>query len=293
MLFCIDGFSCWERMRKNNRLYFTFYRAHEFVLWYHKNGWHMIVETEAVILRTIKYGDTSKIVTLYSKKFGKLKAIAKGARSQKSKFGSSLEPMTISSVVLYKKEHKELHLLSKSEIAQTLSSLQDNSDRMFTGLALVELVNMVMHDEEENAAAYALLRKSLEMINNADKNYANVFIAFMLKLFELFGFGIGVNNCVVCNKSAMELNGQFAYLRLSDGKFVCSNCSSRHGSSGVKIDKGMLKSFHYLQNNDLGKATALSLPLRNEMMAIMQSYLRYHIEGTRTLKSLSLLYSTT
>jgi len=252
----------------------------------------MIVETEAVVLHAMKYGDTSKIVTLYSKKFGKIKIIAKGVRSQKNKFGSSLEPMTISSLVFYKKEHKELHLLSKSEIAVPLTGLQDDSDKMFIGLALVELVNMVMHDEEENLAVYNMLRESLETINASNKNQANVLIAFMLKLFNLFGFGISLNNCVVCKRDLEELDIQFAYLRLSDGKFICSNCSSKHGSSGVKIDKGMLKSFHYFQNNEIKKTAAFSISSRNEMIAALQSYLRYHVEGSRTLKSLSLLYST-
>ena len=63
----------------------------------------MIVSTDAIVLRSMKYGETSKIVTLYSKKFGKIKVIAKGARSAKSKFGASLEPMMHSSVIFYKK----------------------------------------------------------------------------------------------------------------------------------------------------------------------------------------------
>jgi DNA repair protein RecO (recombination protein O) len=254
----------------------------------------MIVETEAVVLHAMKYGETSKIVTLYSKKFGKIKIIAKGVRSQKNKFGSSLEPMTISSVVFYKKEQRDLHLLSKSEIAEPITKLQNDSERMATGLALVELVNMVMHDEEENKAVYQLLRQSLETIDGAERNHLNILIAFMLKMFGLFGFGISLSNCAVCKKNVEELHIQFANLRLSDGKFICSGCSEGAGFGGVKIDWGVLKSLHYLQNCDVPKATVLALKhtTRNEMIATLESYLRYHIEGSRTLKSLSLLYST-
>src|SRR3989304_672478 len=105
----------------------------------------MIVSTDAIVLRSMKYGDTSKIVTLYSRKYGKIKVIAKGARSAKSKYGASLEPMTHSSIVIYKTEHRELHLLSKCEIASPFHKLNDDGDKMVVGLALVEIVNMVMH----------------------------------------------------------------------------------------------------------------------------------------------------
>ena len=254
----------------------------------------MIVETEAVILHAMKYGDTSKIVTLYSKKFGKIKVIAKGARSQKNKFGSSLEPMTISSVVLYKKEQRDLHLLSKSEIAVPITKLQDDAERMAIGLALVELINMVMHDEEENKVLYGLLRQTLETLEKAERNHLNVLIAFMLNMFHLFGFGLSLKSCAICKKSLEELNIHSASLRLSDGKFSCSNCSEEGSFGGVKIDWGVLKSLFFLQTNGVEKSTllAVSHSAQNTMVAILESYLRYHIEGSRTLKSLSLLYST-
>lgn len=254
----------------------------------------MIEQTEGVVLHAIKYRDTSKIVSLYTKKYGKIKVVAKGVRSEKNKFGSSLEPMTISSIVLYKKEHKDLHLLSKSEIAVVLNNLHDNSERMFTGLALIELVNMVMHDEEENEAVYNLLVQALTILNEAEKNHVNVLLSFMMKMFERFGFGLSITHCSACEKSVEKLEVSYAFLRLSDGKIICSNCADTHFDSGTKIDGGMLKSLYYIQMNEIPKAPMLTLAsgIKNEMIATLQSYLRYHIEGARTLKSLSLLYST-
>ena len=61
----------------------------------------MIVKTEAIVLRGRKQGDTSKLATLYTRDFGKIDVIAKGAREQKSKFGGALEMFARSTVVLY------------------------------------------------------------------------------------------------------------------------------------------------------------------------------------------------
>ncbi|MCK9410371.1 MAG: DNA repair protein RecO [Bacteriovoracaceae bacterium] len=252
----------------------------------------MIVETQAVVLRTMKYGDTSKIVTLYTRQYGKTKVIAKGARNQKSnKFGSSLEPMTVSSVVFYKKEQKDLHLLSKSEIVTPMSRMQDDPERMFAGLALVELINMVMHDEEENGLVFDMLVESLRVMNSSSKNAVNVFLSFIVKIFHQFGFGITIDACSRCGRT-MEQH-QFAYglLRLSDGKFTCSICSEEAQQSGVRLSGGVLKSLLFFHGNSLDRSVSISLSasMRDELLAVLQSYLRYHIDGVRTLRSLSLL----
>ena len=254
----------------------------------------MIVETEAVVLHSIHYGDTSKIVTLYSRKYGKIKVVAKGARNPKTnKFGSSLEPMTHSSVVLYKKEHRDLHLLSKSEIVTSFSKTQDISEKMFTGLSLIELVNMVMHDEEENELIFVLLVDSLKAIDASTKNRINVLLSFLTKMFSQFGFGLSLEQCERCGKLSDKEDFSLIFLRLSDGKFICQHCSEGTTVSGVKVTGGALKSLIFLQTNDSERVLTLSLShaMREDILGLLQSYLRYHVEGSRTLKSLSLLHT--
>ena len=99
----------------------------------------MIVSTEAVILKTMKYRDTSRIVTLYTRDFGRLSVIAKGARSRNNKFGASLEPLSHVSAVLYKNEHRDLHLLSKCEISTQFRRIPEDLERLSTAMAIIEL----------------------------------------------------------------------------------------------------------------------------------------------------------
>jgi DNA repair protein RecO (recombination protein O) len=254
----------------------------------------MIVETEAVVLHSINFRDTSKIVTLYSRNYGKIKVIAKGVKNQKTnKFGSSLEAMTHSSVVIYKKEHGDLHLLSKSEIVTPLNRLQSDSERMFTGLALVELVNMVIHGEEENEILFSMIVESLQAIDGAGKNGMNVLFGFMVKMFDQFGFGLTLDTCLNCGRKTDEHDFKSVLLRLSDGKLICPHCSADQTSTGTKISGGLLKSLYYLQTNAIEKSTSLSMNsvMRDDLISILQAYLRYHIDSVRTLKSLSLLQS--
>lgn len=254
----------------------------------------MIVETEAIVLQTMNLGDTSKIVTLYTRKYGKIKVVAKGTRSPKTNtFGSSLEPLSHTSVVLYKKESRDLHLLSKSEIVTPLNGIQLRPDSLMTGLALLEVVTMVMHGENEHPALFDELLRSLVTINGAPANAVNVLPAFLIRLFEEFGFGLSLSACGTCGKNPASNMPFSAVVRLSDGLMLCSDCVADRFSGGVPLSAVGVQSLYYLMMNPIEKSVSLSLvdSVRDELFAVLQSYLRYHVDGVRTLRSLSLLYS--
>jgi len=251
----------------------------------------MIVQTEAVVLRSMEYGDTSKIVTLYTRKYGKLKVIAKGARGAKNKFGSSLETMTMSSVVLYKKEHRDLHLLSKSEIRMPLGKVQQDAERMFTALALLELVNMVMHDEEENEKIFLLLTESLLAIDRSTGRRINVVIAFMLKMFVQFGYGIDLRRCSHCQREIERYHPPFVSLRISDGTLVCSECSGGSSAAGKRLTTGLIRTMDELLHAETDAVTDIPVDHAStaDILTVCELYMHYHHEGSRTLRSLSLL----
>ena len=255
----------------------------------------MIVSTNAIVLRSMKYGDTSKIVTVYSRKYGKMKVIAKGARSSKNKFGASLEPMTHSSMILYRKEHRDLHLLSKAEIAEPLFRLGNESDKLAVDLAIVELVNMVMHDEEENQAMFALLAESLEVANNASQHVLNVLFAFEVRMCELFGYGLDVASCSVCGRNICDDAGiERAFFMLASGSVMCDECRSRLNAGGMKVSKDTVRSLLHFRSDSMSSVPELALgpQAQDDILSLLSLYVKYHIQGVRTLKSLSLFTNT-
>ncbi len=252
----------------------------------------MIVSTEAIVLRTMKFRDTSKIVTLYTRKFGKIKVLAKGARAAKNKFGASLEPMTHSHVVLYKKENRELHLLSKSELQTPFHHLFSDGEKITVGLAVIELVNMVMHDEEENETMFQLVAATLLSIDRAQKNILAVMFAFQIKMLQLFGVGLSLEQCSHCEKQiGKDERIPYVHLLLTNGKNVCASCGKEQHAGGVKVTMGAVRSLQFLYSSPIEKASSLLLSslIKEEILSLLQSYMQYHIEGVRTLKSLTLL----
>ncbi len=251
----------------------------------------MIVSTDAIVLHAMKYGDTSKIVTLYTRKYGKLKVIAKGVRTAKNKVGASLEPMTISSAVFYKKQNRELSLLSKCEIAIPLKNIFAVEENLAAGLAVIELLSMTMHDEHEDEQLYCSVVETLCEIDRAQINPMNVFIAFVMSFIHRIGLSLTLDRCLHCGSAMEETTGN-ARFQLSEGTIVCASCAATSAHSGMPLSMGALKSLLYLARVSLAQSTVLTLSIsaRDEVLEVLQAFMRYHIAGMRPLRSLSLLY---
>ena len=95
-------------------------------------------KTEAIVLRSRHLGETSKILILFTERFGKLAVVAKGARRPKSRFGASLDLFARSSVVLYLKENRDLGLVTESTLVEGFYGLREDARRLGQASAVVE-----------------------------------------------------------------------------------------------------------------------------------------------------------
>jgi DNA repair protein RecO (recombination protein O) len=249
----------------------------------------MIVTTEAVVLRTRKYRETSTIVSLYTRAFGKISAIAKGARDRKGKFGSALLPMSYVSAVMYKKENRDLQLLSQCDLLESFRALSDDLQRMAPGMMVVELVDIIAHSEEENQPLFRLLVSTLKSINIATKNASLALYFFEMKLLELLGFKPNLHRCAECSSALDEatLASGRKELHLSPAGLVCPSCSAR----GLGLEPVSAPATRILQRlqelTDVDAATRISMTqkTRNEVAGTLRKYLETHVEGLGRLKA--------
>ncbi len=249
----------------------------------------MIVTTEAVVLKSMKYHETSKIVTLYTRAFGKISVLAKGARDRKNRFGASLEPMSHVVAVLYRKESRELQLLSQCDTVETFPRLTEDLDRMAAGMAAVELVNAATHAEEENAALFGLLVETLRAMNSATKNPMNALYYYEMHLLGIFGFKPNLHSCVQCGRAidVTDAGPGNGGVRMSSAGLVCPACSSK-GVGFESVSAPAARIFQRLQEVGDGETvTRISMPpnVRREVEVGLRRLLLTHIEGMKRLKS--------
>jgi DNA repair protein RecO (recombination protein O) len=249
----------------------------------------MIVTTDAVVLKSMKYRESSRIVTLYSQDFGKFSLIAKGARDRKTRFGAALNAMSHVNAVAYKKENRDLQLLSQCDLIDAFRHISEDMERLAAGLSVVELVDAVTHAEEENRPLFGLLVHTLHTINTAPKNVVNALYAFEVRLLDIMGFRPNFLTCFHCgtpiDESSIGKGG--AELKVSYGGILCSDCSS-HGMGADAVSAGSVKMLQHLQEAaDPGAVTrfTMSVQMRNEVAATLRRCLQSHVEGFRALKS--------
>lgn len=148
----------------------------------------MLINTESFILTSRKYSDSSKIVNFYTREYGKGAVIAKGALSPKSKFGSSLEPLSYSMLTYNMRPGRDLHTLQNAETAKPLRKISTSLDHLVSGLLIAESIIYSMDEKESHPELFDYLIKCIELLNKLDDNPFSVFVAFQFKLAEALGF---------------------------------------------------------------------------------------------------------
>lgn len=258
----------------------------------------MLIKTEAVVLRSMKYGDTSKIVTFYTHQFGKLKGIAKGARRRENKFGASLEPMSYVSLVLYKKEHRELHLISQCDSIQSYGNIQNSIDKISVGLSILELTDKLSHDEEENHPLFSLIVETLSALDRNSMNIYSLGRSFQLRFVSLLGYAPSLDVCVECGKSLMEYEGQSSVgIQLLKGAMLCSECANDAQARQAVGYRQLSAPAHRILQRFLSSgienipSITYTESIGNEIDETLRLYLRYHFDNLKDLKSTQIFKS--
>ncbi|CUT04766.1 DNA replication and repair protein RecO [Candidatus Kryptobacter tengchongensis] len=251
----------------------------------------MLSKTEAVVLKAMKYRETSKIVTLYTRKFGKINVIAKGAMLTTSKFGASLEPMSYILAVLYKKETRELQFLSQADVIKPFLNLYSDYNKMTLGLSICELVYKLIKFEEGNQNIFKLLVDTLDKLNEVRKNEINLLWFFIIHLLEESGFKINFNSCVLCGEKFTEKNlAQKIFFVVDKGGFLCSKCGFDKGENSYSI--ATFKSLAWLERAKIESVTNLKIQsnINSEMQNLLSDYIKAHFDEPVNLKSLEIYY---
>lgn len=153
---------------------------------------------EGVVLRTHKLGESDRIVVLMTAGRGKVRAVAKGVRKTKSRFGGRLEPPTRVSLLLY--QGRELDVVNQAETLDHFRPIRDDLGRMTDSMALLEAVDQVAQEGEPNAALYRMLAGALRALSDAPQRPALLVGAFYWKLLALEGVAPVLDGCARCDR---------------------------------------------------------------------------------------------
>ena len=249
-----------------------------------------IVKTRAIILRTRRMGETSKLVTLYTEDFGKLSATAKGARRPKSKFGGALELMTELQAVCYVRDERDLQTLSDADVLRSFPRLTGDLERLSFGSAACELIDHLTIEGEANRRLYQCLSGGLGALDEvAPEQTEPVFWYYQLRVIEALGYRPELLQCVSCRR---ELVGPWLWFSAALGGGLCPACGQ---GSGIRMAGQSLHFLASLQSlRTYRKELIPQAPdRRGEIRAALRSFLEYYGGERGHLRSLDFLESRT
>jgi DNA repair protein RecO (recombination protein O) len=231
---------------------------------------------QGIVLRTWKLGEADRILNLMTKGHGKVRAVAKGVRKTKSKFGGRLEPTAHVALQLY--EGRELDIVTQAESIDQFASFREDVDRFAGASAMLEAVDQVAQEGEQNVALYQLLLGALRAL--AGPGGPLVVPAFFLKLLALEGFRPVLDRCASCGEEPIEGRELVAFSDL-DGGALCGNCRR-----GIAVSSEALALMRLVLGGRLGEALSQPItPATHEVAVLMTTSVEHHLE--RRLRSVN------
>jgi DNA repair protein RecO (recombination protein O) len=169
-----------------------------------------------VVLRTIKLGEADRIVTFVTEGRGKVRAVAKGVRKTKSRFGSRLEPLSHVSLLCW--QGRELDIVTQAETVDHFRDIRTDLDRLTRATTLLEAVDLVVQEGHENRRLYSMLLGALRTLAASDAPL--VVPAFFWKLLAAEGFSPVIDGCAACGSEDVPL----VAFDLTEGGALCRDC---------------------------------------------------------------------
>ena len=258
----------------------------------------MLYRTEGIVLKTIPFGEADLIVSFLTPDYGLLKAFAKSPLKTKSRFGSSLEPLTHSRIAFWGKEGASLPRLTQSDIIHSFQSIRDKMNCFLRVSEIIELTLQFLPEREANRKLYALLLQTLHNIENnlTEFPYTPLWkrgaegdlkggkggldlsaLHYKVKLLKHLGYAPALDSCGKCGKY-----GDCFFV--SQGSIFCEDCS-RGMDMPVRISKGVAKLYSNLLTWDISKIKRIqpSNVLLSELSDIIDAHIEYI--NTKTLNS--------
>ncbi len=213
-----------------------------------------IEKDEALILGRRRLGESSLIVTLFTSKRGPVRAVAKAARKARSRFGGSLEPTNVVYAVYYRKENRDLHLLTQCDVIRSFPGIRESLLRLAYAYAIIKCLIGLKREEGPAREMFALAGDALGKIDSARADSLEWHLwSFLLAALEDAGFRPELGRCTRCGR---EAEGGEIRFDARAGGVVCPE----HGGGGLLMN-GVTRNL--LQGAAAGEEAGESLDSRS------------------------------
>jgi DNA repair protein RecO (recombination protein O) len=213
------------------------------------------MEEDALVLETREHGESDLILTLFCRDFGRLSAIAKGARKSKKRFVNKLEIFSFLQITFSKKPNRSLAFLSEAELHTTFPNLRQTLPLYYSASIIREYL---LQGIREGEPAGDIFRLSLWALHNIDQSNSpkTILALFLIHYYNALGYRPDLNSCESC-ETIVTTRYNYTF-NIATGRLSCSNCNSS-GTGGLKLSHGTIKAIRAAQNLPLDRLHRVKL----------------------------------
>jgi len=204
----------------------------------------------AVVLRAVDYGESDRVVLLFSRERGKVSAFARGARASRRRFGGALEPFTLLSAELRERPGAELLGLDSVAVERAFGGIRGDLARIACAGYAAELSRELVRDHEPHPDLFALLVSYLSALDEGPARPAAL-RAFELGALRAAGFMPRLDACARCGAGLPPVPVRFD---AEAGGVLCPDCTARAGPGSVSLSPATLRALRALQEGGLAAA---------------------------------------
>jgi DNA repair protein RecO (recombination protein O) len=250
------------------------------------NSWMSSYRDDGIVLRTQKLGEADRIVTLLARRAGRVRAVAKGVRRTKSRFGGRLEPFTHVDLQLY--AGRSLDVITQAETVRPYGEpFAGDYPRYTTGTAMLETAEKFTPIEKEPAIRqFLLLVGGLRALGEGQHDPRLVLDAYLLRSLAVAGYAPALDECAVCGTRAPDpvepgeqasrtAPGVMRSFAIGAGGLVCRSCRAPGAASPAAPTLALMSA---LLRGDWARADASERKHQLECSGLVAAYLQWHLE---------------
>jgi len=228
-------------------------------------------KTLAIVLRVIEFSETSCVVTMFTSDFGKITALAKGARRPKSPFEAALDLMAVCRIVFLHKSSDALDLLTEAKLVRRFRSAERDLSRLYTGYYVVELLGELTDAADPHPELFDLADRTLNQLDNG-ASIAPAVLHFELNALRVLGHLPMLSECVECGKQVTG-SSRTAFGQLAGG-VLCQQCRAGQ-KQVVNVSTDTIHALSLFSQPDDADTSNRAVPPRllGEMRGLLNQYI--------------------
>ena len=244
---------------------------------------HMITDTEGIVLRQVKAAGGRRMISLFSRKFGKISVGASINEGGRNKTALPARAFSYGRYELFKS--RDNYNLNNGQVIKSYYAIGEDLDKYMAASYVLELTDKMLPEEMSQPRIFSLLLEFMEALEKREKKHKTLIMAYIVKILDILGMMPELNSCASCGCDPHQSDGGLICFSIEEGGVICRECADKLLTEGnrpliYKADFGIIEILKYFRRMPMSafEKIALNDQTQGTLQEIMKEYISYHMD---------------